>query len=208
MGEVLEKTLGVGMQGSIAGSPGMAGAHPLRGAFLRWQCRVRQMMMRAEMGRPGDAIMPALTLPGAGEAMGQIITVMSRNPAHSRIPEMRHIATRTRDPAAIRDDALKLFSAAYYQKADTFSDILTATFPPGSDGAQTIRRAGRCTLTFEAFAQRWEIECRVWKLAAKNPLWQATYWHNALFNPSLPLDTVILGFEPDWAASSADPSPV
>ena len=81
------------------------------------------------------------------------------------------------------------------------------TFPPGSAGAAAIRRAGRCTLTFDAFNQRYDLECRVWKLTAKNPLWQATYWHNALFNPSLPAETVILGFEPDWKRSSADPDP-
>ena len=42
---------------------------PLRDAFLRWQCRVRQMMMRDKMGRPDAGIMPALTLPGGAEAL-------------------------------------------------------------------------------------------------------------------------------------------
>ena len=55
---------------------------------------------------------------------------------------------------------------------------------------------------------RLKADGEVWKLTGKNPLWQATYWHNAPFNPSLPADTVILGFEPDWNRSSADPSPI
>jgi hypothetical protein len=29
-----------------------------------------------------------------------------------------------------------------------------------------------------------------------------------LFNPGLAADTIILGFEPDWPRSTADPSPV
>ena len=179
---------------------------PLRDAFLRWQCRVRQMMMRDKMGRPDAEIMPALTLSGATQPMGHIITVMSKGPMHSKTPEMRHMATRTMDPAQIRESALKFFSEFYYQKASEFSDILTATFPPESEGAQTIRRADRCTLTFQAYGQRFDLDCKVWKLAAKNPLWESTYWHNALFNPGLPKDTVILGFEPDWAKSTADPT--
>lgn len=181
--------------------------NPLRDAFLRWQCRVRQMMMRDDRGRPSDGIMPAVWLAGADEPMGHLITVMSKAPAYSKIPEMRHMATRTMDPGQIRESALKFFSEFYYQKGAEFSDILTATFPPDSDGARQLRRAERVTLTFEAFGQRFDLACRVWKLTEKNPLWQATYWHNRLFNPGLPASTVILGFEPDWDGSSADPAP-
>lgn len=182
--------------------------HPLRDAFLRWQCRARQMMMRDDHGRPGDAIVPAVTLPGTGQPIGHVITILCKAPGYSKTPEMRHLVQRTQDPATRRESALKLFSEFYYQRASEFSDILTATFPPESEGAQAIRRAGRCRLDFEAFSQRFMLDCRVWKLARHNPLWQATYWHNALFNPRLPEDTVILGFEPDWSASSADPSPI
>ena len=178
---------------------------PLRDAFLRWQCRVRQVMMRDEAGRPGDGIMPAVTLAGSDAPLGHIITVMSKSAAHSKTPEMRHMATKTQDPAQIRESALKFFSEFYYQKGAEFSDILTATFPPESEGAKQIRRAEHATLTFDAFGQRFDLACKVWKLAPKNPLWQSTYWHNRLFNPGLPETTVILGFEPDWDASTADP---
>jgi hypothetical protein len=183
--------------------------NPLRDSFMRWQCRVRQMMMRDDRGRPGDAITPALTLAGDVAPMGHVITLMSKTPQYSKTPEMRHMARKTNDPAQRREAALTFFSEYYYQKAAEFSDILTATFPPGSPGAAQIREAGRVTLTFEAYNQRYDLECRVWTLAEHNPLHQATYWHNLLFNPGLAAaDTIILGFEPDWAQSSADPSPV
>jgi len=123
--------------------------HPLRDAFLRWQCRVRQMMMRDDQGRPGDPVMPALTLPGDREPMGHVITVLSKAPQHSKTPEMRHMVRKTVDPAARRQSALTFFSEFYYQRAEEFSDILTATFPPASPGAAQIREAGRATLTFE-----------------------------------------------------------
>lgn len=177
----------------------------LRDAFLRWQCRIRQMAMREEMGRPGPGIMPDVTLPGETEPMGAIITVLSKSPQHSLTPELRHMADRTHDPAQRREAALRYFSETYYQKATEFSDILTATFPPGSPGAAAIRAAERATLTFDAFAQKFVLDCRVWHLGENNPLHQATIAHNRLFNAALPGDTVVLGFEPDWARSAADP---
>jgi len=193
----------MGLGGGAASTPDAGRA--LRLGFLRWQCRVRQMAMREAMGRPTEGITPALILPGAEEPMGHIITVMSKDPRHSKTPEMRHMAQRTNDPAQRREAALRFFSETYYQKAEAFSDLLSATFPPGSEGAAAIREAGHCRLVFDAYAQRFDLTCRVWRLAEHHPVWQATYWHNLLFNPGLPADTVILGFEPDWQASSAAP---
>jgi hypothetical protein len=184
---------------------GMSSRHPLKVAFLRWQCRVRQIAMRDRMGRPDDGIMPALTLPGDAEPMGHIITVMSKAHHASKTPELQHLVLRTHDPAERRNKALQLLSETYYQSPGDFSDILTATFPPDSPGAARIREAGTCSLAFEAYGQRFDLSCKVWTLAKHNPLHKATWWHNLLFNPSLPPDTVILGFEPDWDASTADP---
>ncbi len=178
----------------------------LRNGFMRWQCRIRQMMMRDEMGRPNDGITPAVTLDGENEPMGHIITVMNKAPAYSITAEMQHMVRKTNDPAQRRDNALRFFSESYYQGADQFSDTLTSTFPPGSPGAKTIRAAERCTLTFEAYRQRFDIKCRVWSLAERNPLFQSTFWHNHLFNPALTEEAVILGFEPDWGRSTAEPA--
>lgn len=178
---------------------------PLRMAFLKWQCRVRQIAMRDGQGRPDDAIMPALFLPGSDEAMGHIITLLNKSPGYSVTPEMEHMARKTNDPAQRRDQAIRFLSATYYQKAAEFSDILTATFPPGSDGAATIREAGTVGLKFEAYAQVYTLSCKVWRLAEHNPLYRATMAHNRLFNPTLPEGTEVLGFEPDWDGSSAEP---
>jgi len=184
---------------------GMAPDHPLRKAFLKWQCRVRQMAMRDNYGRPDDAITPAVYLPDQAEPMGHIITVLNKSPVHSVTAELRHMSAKTNYPAQRREQALRFLSSTYYQKADSFSDLLTATFPPGSAGAETIRAAGSCRLVFEAYNQRFDLHCKVWRLAAHNPLQQATLAHNLLFNPNLPPDTEVLGFEPDWAASSSLP---
>jgi hypothetical protein len=177
-------------------------AERLRDGFLRWQCRVRQMAMREAMGRPDDAIMPMVTLPGSGEPMGRIVTVLSRNWAHSRTPELQHLYRQTNDPAQRREKALALFSAGYYQQAKEFSDTLTATFVPGSPGAEALLAAGRCRLGFDAYSQRFDLDCAVRRLEPAHPLYQATWWHNRLLNPDLHPDTVILAFRPDWESST------
>lgn len=177
--------------------------HPTKSAFLKWQCHIRQLMMREGQGRPVDGIMPHVILSGEEQPLGQIITILNKSPGYSVTPELVHMNSKTHDPAQKRDQALQYFSATYYQRHKEFSDILTATFPPGSPGAAKIRAAGTCTLIFEAYSQRFDLACKVWRLAEHNPLFAATMAHNRLFNQALPSDSVILGFEPDWSNSTA-----
>ena len=178
---------------------------PLCEAFLKWQCRVRQIAMRENAGRPDDAILPELLLPGQSSPLGHVVTVINRAPEHSVTAELMHIARQTHDPNERRDKAAQFFSAGYYQKHHEFSDQLTATFPPGSPGAAKIHESERCTLVFFAYAQRFALECEVIRLANEHPLYEAAYIHNYLFNPHLSPRTEILGFIPDWENSTADP---
>ncbi|MFK7892365.1 MAG: hypothetical protein AB8B63_16225 [Granulosicoccus sp.] len=171
--------------------------------FLRWQCRVRQMSMRDAHGKPDDGITPALTLPGNNEPMGHIITVLSKWGGYSKTPEMRHMVKRTNDPAHRREKAVEYFSSAFYQNIHEFSDSLTATFPPHSKGARVIEQAGECTLTFSAYSQAFDLICTVSQLSENNPLYQATFWHNLLFNPNLHPQTTVLQFKPDWDRSTS-----
>lgn len=178
---------------------------PIRKAFLKWQCRVRQNAMRDYDGRPDDGIMPAVFLPDQDKAFGHIITVLNKAPGYSVTTELTHMAAKTNDPAQRRDQAIRYFSATHYQRAAEFSDLLTATFPPGSPGAATLRDAGHVRLVFDAFAQSFDLNCKVWRLAPHNPLYQSTMAHNRLFNPALLPDTEVLGFEPQWDASTSEP---
>jgi len=177
--------------------------HPLRQQFMKWQCRVRQLAMRDNHGRPDDAITPEVLITGEDAPMGHIITVMNKAPAYSLTAELQHMARKTHDPAQRREQALQFLSATYYQKQHEFSDILTATFLGDSKGAEKLHKAKNCTLTFDAYAQRFDLKCTVWRLADHNPLYQATLAHNQLFNPAIAPDTIILGFEPDWQASGS-----
>ena len=179
--------------------------YPMRNRFLKWQCHVRQIMMRDHLGKPTDAVMPEVFLAGQSENVGYIITIMNKLPMYSKTPELLHMARKTHDPAQRRSQALQYFSATYYQKHRHFSDILTATFQRGSQGAAQIINAGRCRLVFEAYAQRFDLLCIVEALSQNNPLYISTLAHNRLFNPDLSGETQVLGFSPDWTNCSASP---
>lgn len=171
--------------------------------FMRWQCRIRQIAMRENQGRPDDSISPAVTLAGDSEPLGHVITIFSKWGAHSKTPEMRQMVKATNDPAQRREKAIRFFSEYYYQHPREFSDTLTATFTPESVGAKKMLDAGECALFFSAFNQEYTLHCKVIALTDTHPLYQATWWHNLLFNPSLHPDTQILAFEPDWDKSSS-----
>lgn len=180
-------------------------ATALREAFKRWQCRVRQMAMRTEQGRPGDAITPSVHLEDRAQPFGHVITVMSKSGPYSVLPELQHLGKSTFDPAQRRDKALTFFQASYYQKHREFDDMLTATFQARSSGAIAIAKASPVRLKFDAFNQHFDLACQVRQLTEKHPLHQATWWHNFLFNPQLEPDCIILGFAPDWTESLAHP---
>ncbi len=185
--------------------PGSATEVALERGFLRWQCRVRQIAVREAMGRPDDASRPAVTLHGAINPFGRITTVLSKKHPYSKTPELQHLARQTNDPAQRREKAIQFLSENYYQRANEFSGELTATFPPGSEVARRIKGAQKCLLSFDAYGQRFDLHSEVTQLSSDNPLYEATWWHNALFNPSLHPETVVLGFQPDWALSTAAP---
>ena len=186
---------GPGQARDAAGGPGM------RKAFLGWQCRARQAAMRERQGRPDGAAVPTVSFIGSEGTAGQIITVLNRSPEHSVLPEFRQITKQTMDPAKVREAALRFLSAGYYQNSGRFSDVLTATFAAGSLEAARLVKAGRCLLEFGAHSHRFVLDCTVLGLDRSHPLHETTRLHNCFFNPMLPPDVRILGFEPDWSAS-------
>ena len=85
-------------------------------------------------GRPDDGIMPALYLPGdEAEPMGHIITLLNKSPGYSVTPELNHMIGQDQrsGPAAGSGDPVFLVGHVLSEGGSEFSDILTATFPPG-----------------------------------------------------------------------------
>ena len=177
----------------------------LRRGFLGWQCRIRQYAMRQGGGRPGDGMRPALTLAGGEEPITRVVVLMVQADPDETTAQLRHFAKRTHDPAERFANAMRFLSASHYQKADSFADELTALFLADSKLAARLARDAACTLGFEQNSQRFVLPCTVRELPDSHPWWQATYWHNKLFNPELAGDARVLGFQPDWRRGIADP---
>ncbi len=180
----------------------------LKESFLRWQCRVRQISVREKDGRPSDGMMPIVTLDpnkaSQGRSLGHIITILNKTDDFSKLPELRHIVRHTHDLMQRRDKALKFFSEYYYQHIDEFSDQLTAVFAPESVGARQILASQACRLHFSAYTQEYSLCCQAKQLQTDSFFYQASWWHNHMFNPNLSKDVVIISFCPDWVTSTTN----
>ncbi len=171
--------------------------------FLGWQCRIRQRAVRQDGGRPCEGMRPLVT---PGET--RITVLIVRAEPEEDTAQLRHLARKTHDPAERLDAALRILSATSYQNPDSFSDRMTALFGPVSGLAERLLEDGRCRLDFAQYNQRYRISCAVQELEESNPAWQATFWHNTMFNPNIPAGIRILAFTPDWATAEADPPAV
>lgn len=175
-----------------------------RANFLGWQCRLRQLAIRKAEGRPTAGMQPEAVV-GSTTSLGRITVLIVPEESQETTAEFRHQVRRTHDPAERYKAALKILAAHFYQYPEDFSDCLTALFGPDSEIAQRLLMAGQALLKFEQYNQCYELPCRVSELPGSHAAYQATFWHNSLFNPRIPADSRVLGFEPDWAHAKAYP---
>jgi len=178
----------------------------LRDEFLAWQCRIRQIAMRQDGGRPSPGMRPRL-LDQAGRDLVPALTVLMipRDPSEStaffRFQVMKHA-----DPRELYERALGFLQADYFQQPASFSDQLLAILPEGSKVAAALTAEGRCILAFEQFSQAYRLPCAVSALQPGDAARDAAIWHNRLFNPALPETVHVVAFKPDWASARADKS--
>jgi hypothetical protein len=176
----------------------------LRMAFLRWQCRLRQISARNDAGRPSPGMMP-IVIQG-DTSLGSITTVLCKRPEYSVTMEMRHMVRRTMDPATRRKDVLEFVSETYYQHAVEFNPELTAVFVPRSAWVDKLICGRPSVLRYEQFNQGFDVTVMPRRLSENNPLREATFWHNLLFNPSLSNDAIVIGLQPNWSQSAVIPT--
>ena len=176
----------------------------LRRYFLGWQCRIRQISVREEGGRPLAGMRPFLTLEGSPDR-SQVTTILVKNQPADAIAQFRHLVRKTPDCAQRYESAVRLLSAEYYQHPETFSDCLTAVFALGSALVEQLLAGGHCRLEFVHATQRFHLPCDVRHLLPASDGYEATYWHNLLFNPTLPAAVSVMEFQTDWASAYAEP---
>ena len=176
-------------------------------AFLKWQCRIRQRSVREYGGQPEEGMQPWLSLADQEEPLTRVITVLIKQQPHEDKKQIQFINQKTVDPRERYKKGLQHLQEWFYQYPDEFSSRLTALFGPDSQVAARLQRDGYCTLHFADRHRSYRIPCRTTALREGDPAYQATYWHNALFNPELPPGVRVLAFDPYWNRAEADPDP-
>lgn len=176
-----------------------------RDDFLGWQCRIRQIAMRQDGGRPSPGMRPRV-LDALGHELSPALTVLiiPRDPTEST-DFFRFQVLKTSDPRDLYERSLGYLQADYFQKPERFGDLMTAVIPEASPLAS--HTDGACVLEFDQFSQRYVVPCSASVLRADDPARQATLWHNRLFNPTLPDEIMVLGFRPDWKSAEVTLGP-
>ncbi len=179
----------------------------LRRQFFGWQCRIRQMAYRNHGGVPPPGARPhALTRSGAELMAAMTVLLVPGSPQQSTA-FLKFQVARNNDPRAVYEAGLKYLADELYQTPELFSDEMTALFAAQSRTARAFLAARSCLLDFEQFSQRFTLSCRVRRLRASDPAYQATWWHNRIFNPEVPNGAEVLAFKPTWKSAKADPWP-
>ena len=174
--------------------------------FLGWQCRVRQYAMRNGGGRPTSGMRPDVLLEDGKEVASAVTLLLVPDLLQESILQFRFMALKTQDPQERYKKAVQLLSASFYQNVENFSGLMTGVFSRSSETVNRLKKNQRCVLEFDFQQQKFRVPVGIKVLLKKNPKYEFTYWHNFLFNPHLSPDVTVLGFEPDWSNSSADPT--
>ena len=174
-------------------------AAALRDEFIGWQCRLRALAMREDGGRPSPAMRPRALDPDGRELAPALTVLIQRRDPETYTQLFRFQFQRTRDPLERLEQAVETLAGEYFQRPGDFCDLLTASFTAPSPALAELLARQYCVLEFAQFGQGYRLPCTVAVLPAAHRLHQATYWHNALFNPHLPPDFTVALFTPDWA---------
>ena len=174
---------------------------PSRDDFLAWQCRIRQIAMRQDGGRPSPGMRPRL-LDASGVELASALTVLlvPEEPEESTA-FFRFQVMKTQDPRDLYEQVLAYLQADYFQQPLAFSDRLTAVLPAASPLANRLLAEGTCALEFDQFRQAYRLPCTVALLKEGDKRREATLWHNRAFNPALPDEALVLEFTPDWTSA-------
>ncbi len=164
--------------------------------FLSWQCRLRKLSMRELGGRPTGGMTAGVYSVKGGEEQSRMNFLILRRDLETRTTELRHIVRKTPDSREWLKNGLRLLAERHYHEEDQFVDELTALFGLESSLGYALVKAGECRLKFAEKSVAYEFDFDVVSLDREDPLFQATYWHNHLFNPALPGEVHVLRFSP------------
>lgn len=166
--------------------------------FMAWQCRLRKMSMREFGGQPSigmSAGVYSVDKDRDEEKSRLNFLIVKQEPA-DLTAEFAHIIRKTLDSKDWLKNGLRILSERHYQDGTNFSNQLTALFSLDSTLADALLTAGQCHLKFKQDSINFAFDFDVAELSEQNETYQATYWHNHLFNASIPGQVRVLGLTP------------
>lgn len=175
----------------------------LRNHFLTWQCRIRQIAMREQEGRPSQGMRPRVLDAGGEQLSAGVIVLLVREDSFESTEFLKFQVQKYNDPQDVYKKALIFLQSTHYHRAAEFSDEMTGLFGNDSELVERMTGDGKVTLEFSQFSQTYRIPCNTRLLGADEEAYQATLWHNRVFNPNIGSDIEIVGFQPDWDAAVA-----
>ena len=164
--------------------------------FISWQCRLRKMCVRELGGRPTPGMTAGVYSVSGGEEQSRVNFMIMRRDPNERTDEFRYIVRKSQDPSQWAKNGLQILSELHYHEVDQFENRLTALFGFDSSLAEVLLDAGQCLLKFGEGGIEHEFEFSVEVLPEDDEMYQATYWHNHLFNASIPGQVQVLAFTP------------
>ncbi len=164
--------------------------------FKSWQCRLRKMSMRELNGLPTEGMTAGVYSVKGGDEQSRMSFMILKEDMSSHIAEFRHIVKKSKDPSDWMKNGLKILAEWYYHDHKIFSDDLTALFSMDSALADAMKEAGKVRLNFKQDSMQFEFDFEVSALDEGDEAFQATYWHNHLFNASLPGKVQVLKLSP------------
>ena len=164
--------------------------------FIGWQCRLRKQSVREMGGRPSEGMSAGVYSISGGEEQSRMNFMIMREDPAVRTDELRHIVRKTQDSSIWVKDGLRILSEFHYHEVDQFENRITALFALDSKLAEALLEAGQCHLKFGQASIEHAFDFTVEALDTEDELFQATYWHNHLFNPSLPGQVRVFAFTP------------
>ncbi len=165
-------------------------------SFISWQCRLRKLAMRERDGRPSEGMSAGIHAVAGGDEQARINFLINRRNPADRTSEFRHIIRKTHDSSQWVKNGLRILAELHYHETDQFVNELTALFSHDSSTAYALLKAGQCKLRFAEGSIEHVFDFDVRSLDQDDERFQATYWHNHLFNPALPGRVRVLAFMP------------
>ena len=180
---------------------------PIQNYFIGWQCRVRELALRSEEGRPNGGMRPQIILKNGKVVFSAATLLIIPDQPDQSIRQFRFMALKTQDPKERYTKALQLLAARFYQNAEDFSGAMSGIFSQTSEEVKALVKHQHCVMEFDYQQQAFKIPCHVSASPKNEPVYEFTYWHNYLFNPNLSPKVKVLHFKPDWSKTVSDPNP-